>query len=188
MDVAVLDPRTELLLMTVDEYCELPEREDVRQELHWGQVVHLTRPKMKHTRLQYRLVELLRPLAVGRGRVAAEVPFRALPEYDVRGADVAFVSRARWNATGEDDYLQGSPELAIEVLSPSNTMAEMREKAALYLSTGCVEFWVVDSKRRTVSITRRDGQNLSFGSGAQIHLAMLGADIAVDEIFATREE
>ena len=64
----------------------------------------------------------------------------------------------------------------------------MREKAALDLSTGCVEFWVIDPKRRTVSVTRRDGQNISFGSGARIHLAMLGADLAVDEIFATREE
>jgi Uma2 family endonuclease len=192
MDVAVIDPQTELLLMTVDEYCQLPEREDVIQELHWGQVVHLTRPKVKHTRLQYRLVDLLRPLAAGWGTVGAEMPFRALPEYDVRGADVALVSRERWNATDEDGYLQGSPELVIEVMSPSNTKAEMREKAALCLSTGCVEFWVVDPKRRTVSITRRDGQNVSFGSGAgsgaQIHLAMLGADIAVDEIFATREE
>jgi len=188
MDVAVLDPQTELLLMTVDEYCRLPEREDVIRELHWGHVVDLIRPEMKHTRLQYRLVELLRPLAAGRGRVAAEVPFRALAEYDVRGADVAFVSQARWNATGEDDYLRGSPELVIEVLSPSNTKAEMREKAALYLSTGCVEFWVVDPKLRSVSITRRDGQNVSFGSGAQVHLSLLGADIAVDEIFATREE
>jgi Uma2 family endonuclease len=187
MDVAVPDPQTELLLMTVDEYCELPEREDVIQELHWGQVVHLTHPKMKHTRLQYRLVELLRPLAAGLGMVAAEVPFRALPEYDVRGADVAFVSRERWNKTGENDYLQGSPELVIEVLSPSNTKAEMREKAALYLSTGCVEFWVVDPKGRTVSVTRRNGQNAAFGSGARIHLDMLGSDIAVDEIFVTPE-
>jgi Uma2 family endonuclease len=120
------------------------------------------------------------------------MPFRALPEYDVRGPDVALVSRERWNATDEDGYLQGSPELVIEVLSPSNTKAEMREKAALCLATGCVEFRVVDPERRTVSMTRRDGQNVSLGSGAgsgaQIHLAMLGADIAVDEIFATRED
>jgi Uma2 family endonuclease len=134
MDAAVPDPQTELLLMSVDEYCEFPEREDVVQELHCGEVVHLTRPKMKHTRLQCRLVELLRPLAVGRGRVAAEVSFRALPEYDVRGADVAFVSRARWNAAGEDDYIHGSPELVIEVLFPSNTMAEMRQIGALPLN------------------------------------------------------
>ena len=107
----------EPLLMTVEQYRELPSLEDVIQELHWGQVVTLTRPKMRHTKLQHRLVELLRPLAGQKGVVAAEVPFRALPQYELRGADVAFVSQARWVATDNDDNLHGSPELVIEVLS-----------------------------------------------------------------------
>jgi hypothetical protein len=33
--------------------------------------------------------------AAGRGYVVVELPFRALPEYDVRAADLAFVSKAR---------------------------------------------------------------------------------------------
>ncbi len=48
------------VLMTVEQYRELPKREDVVQELHWGQVVTLTRPRMRHARLQSRLVRLLR--------------------------------------------------------------------------------------------------------------------------------
>src|SRR5690349_5407222 len=111
----------EPLLMTVEEFSRLPEREDVIQELHWGTVVTLTRPKMRHTRLQYQLVALLTPYAYNKGVVVAEMAFRALPEYDVRGADVAFVSRERWDGTPDNDYLRGSPELVIEVLSPSNT-------------------------------------------------------------------
>ena len=91
-------------------------------ELRWGQVVSLTRPKMRHSRIQYRLVELLRPKAEGKGIVAAEVPFRALPEYDLRGADVAFVSQSRWDDADPDDNLPGSPELVI-VFCPSNTEA-----------------------------------------------------------------
>jgi Uma2 family endonuclease len=183
MDTGVLEPHAELLLMTVNEYRHLPEREDVVQELHWGQVVTLTRPKMKHTRLQYRLVELLRPFAIGKGGVAAEVPFRAVPEYDVRGADVAFVSQARWDATPEEGYLPGSPEVVIEVMSRSNTAAEMREKAALYLSTGCQEFWVVDPKSRSISIIRRGGERVAFGPGTLAPLETLGAAIAVNAIF-----
>lgn len=133
--------------------------------------------------MQYRLVELLRPFAEGMGVVAAEVPFRALTEYEVRAADVAFVSQSRWDATAEDDYLRGSPELIVEVLSRSNTTAEMREKAALYLATGCLEFWVVDPGRRGVSVTRRDGENLVIRPGMCVPLAMLGAEIAVGRIF-----
>ena len=173
----------EPLLLTVEQYRQLPEREDVLQELHWGQVVTLTRPKMRHSRLQYRLVELLRPMAEGKGIVAAEVPFRALPEYDLRGADVAFVSQSRWDGADPNDNLHGSPELAIEVLSPSNTKAEIREKAALYLSTGAQEFWVVDPKRKTVTVTGRDAAPVVYGFGASIPIPMFGSDLAVDLIF-----
>jgi Uma2 family endonuclease len=178
-----LGAAAELLLTTVEEYRQLPTREDVIQELHWGRVIVLTRPKMKHSKVQYRLVELLRPLAAGHGIAASEVPFRALPEYDLRGADVAYVSSARWDATADDDNLSGSPELVIEVLSPSNTKEEMREKAALYLSTGCQEFWVVDAKRKTVTVARRGGESSVYQIGDAVQLTVIGGEIAVAQIF-----
>ncbi len=62
---------------------------------------------------------------------------------------MAFVSQSRWIATDDDDNLHGSPELVIEILSPSNTKSEMREKATLYLSTEAEQFWVVDPKQKT---------------------------------------
>lgn len=88
--------------------------------------------------------------------------FRALPQYELRGADVAFVSQQRWDATNNDDNLHGSPELVIEVLSPSNTRAEIQEKAALCLSTGAREFWVVDPIRRTVTVTAPVGRPVVY--------------------------
>src|ERR1035441_7055711 len=127
---------TEPLLMTVEQYRQLPDREDVIQELHWGMVVTLSRPKMRHAKLQSRLVRLLRPKAEHMGVVESEVAFRALPEYDLRGADVAYVSQQRWDATGDDDNLHGSPELVIEALLPSNTSSEISEKASLRFSSG----------------------------------------------------
>jgi len=173
----------EPLLMTVEQYHELPARADVVTELHWGRVVTLTRPKMKHAKLQSRLVRLLRPKAEHLGVVESEVAFRALAEYDLRGADVAFVSRQRWDATADEDNLHGSPELVIEVLSPSNTKREMYEKATLYLATGALEFWVVDAKRRNVTVVRREG-TLVYEIGQQIPLPLFGSDLAVTEIFA----
>jgi len=77
-----------------------------------------------------RIITLLRPKAESKGGVAAELPFRAPPEYDLRGAEVAFVAQSRWDSADADDNLNGSPELVIEVLSPCNTKSDMREKAA----------------------------------------------------------
>lgn len=176
---AVAEP----LLMTVEQYRRLPEQPGVIQESHLGQVVRLAPPKMGHTKLQHRLVELLKQRAGDAGAVAAEVPFRALPEYDLRGADVAFVSRERWDTTDDNDNLRGSPELVIEVLSPSNTKAEIREKAALYLATGAREFWVVDAKRKTVSVTVKGRGPVVYGMGERIPLGLFGGELAVTEVF-----
>ena len=173
----------EPLLMTVDEYRQLPDREDVIQELHWGMVVTMSRPKMKHTKLQFRLVELLAAKAGHLGVVGAEVPFRALPEYELRGADVAYVSRERWDSTPDDDNLHGSPELVIEVLSPSNTRAGIHEEAVLCLSTGAQEFWVVDPKRETISVTRQGSVPMVYHSGERVPLSMFDSHLDVSEVF-----
>jgi Uma2 family endonuclease len=173
----------EPLLTTVEQYHALPPRADVVMELHWGQVVALTRPKMKHAKLQSRLVRLLRPKAEHLGVVESEVAFRALAEYDLRGADVAFVSRQRWDDTPDDDNLRGSPELVIEVLSPSNTRREMHEKATLYLATGAQEFWLLDAKQKNVTAVRHAGA-LVYQVGQRIPLALFGSDLSVSDIFA----
>lgn len=171
-------------LMTVERYRLLPGREDAIQELHLGMLVTLTHPKMGILKIRSRLVRLLRPLAEHLGVVESEVAFRALPEYDLRGADVAFVSQTRWDSTSGEDNLRGSPELVIEVLSPSNTRHEIQEKAALCLSTGAEEFWVVDPKRDTVTITRLDSSSEMYQTGDIIPLAMFGAaEIEVAAIF-----
>jgi Uma2 family endonuclease len=175
--------RADALLMTVERYRELPELPGVRQELHWGQVVYVAFPKMIHAKLQERLIVLLRPLAENRGHVAAEFPFRAVPQYDIRGADVAFISQERWAEADDDDNLHGSPELVIEVLSPSNTKVEMREKAALCLSTGSEEFWVVDSNRKTINVTRKDGDFESYSMGDCIPLPLFNSQLEVAAIF-----
>jgi Uma2 family endonuclease len=174
----------DLLLMTVDEYRLLPERDDEILELHWGEVVSLSRPKIRHVGLQYRMADLMRPMAQSLGVLGVEMPFRAVPEYDLRAADVAFVSQARWDeAMRVDGDLRGSPELVIEVLSPSNTKAKIRAMAALCLGTGSEEFWVVDPKAKTIAVMRRNGESVVYGIDGRIPLAMFGTHLDVSLIF-----
>lgn len=169
--------------MTVEQYRQLPDREDVVQELHGGVVVTFARPKMKQAKLQSRLAKLLRPKAEHSGVVETEVAFRALPEYDLRGAEVAYVSQQRWDTAPDDDNLRGSPELVIEVLSPSNTKAGIHKKAVLCLSSGAQEFWVVDPKRETVSVTRQGDVPAIYRRGDCIVLSLFDSSLDVSEIF-----
>ena len=45
-----------------------------------------------------------------------------------------------------------APDLAVEVLSPSNTIKEMDNKRAEYFASGCSLFWIVDPDDRTVTV------------------------------------
>jgi Uma2 family endonuclease len=176
----------EPLLVTVEQFQALPERSDVLEELHWGSPITLSRPKPWHIKLQIRIADRLRPLLAEAGYVITELPFRAVPEYDLRAADVAFVSRARWDEVGDKD-LAGVPELVIEILSPSNTKSQLRQYMALCLANGCQEFWAVDHSVETVTVTGKEGRPVAYTKGQAIPIQLFnGPTVPVDEIFGLR--
>jgi Uma2 family endonuclease len=82
----------------------------------------------------------------------------------------------------QDAYLMGAPDLVVEVLSPSNTVDEINDKMALCLENGCFSFWVVDPKRKRVSVTEGDVTR-HYGPSAQVECAILGASFPVGELF-----
>jgi Uma2 family endonuclease len=170
-------------LMTFAEFERLPDEVCRRHELRHGELIEVPPPQHIHRLIQDRLVEFLKPLA-GNGYVGIEVAFRALPQYEYRIADVAYVTRERWERIADNDNLRGAPELVIEILSPSNTKAMMRERAALCLANGCLEFWVLDEKKRQVSVSTPNSVTITYHSGQVIPLRLFGdASLAVDRIF-----
>ena len=170
-------------LMTFAEFEKLPDEVCRRHELRHGVLVEVPPPKYPHRLIQDRLVDLLKPLA-GDGYVGLEFGFRTLPEGEYRTADVVYIPRERHAAARGSDYFQGAPDMVIEILSPSNTKAEMRERAALCLANGCCEFWVLDETKRQVAVSMPDGSVTVYHSGDVIPLRLFGgASLAVDEIF-----
>ena len=171
-------------LISVEQFRQLPE-DEYQYELHHGEVVALTRPRARHGKLQSRLSRLLEPRLRTFGELATEVPYRPLPEFELRAADVAAISRSRWDAIDPDDNLHGAPELVIEVKSPSNTERQVRELVALSLNNGAIEFWIVDIDKKSVTVIRRDGATSVFSAGDNLSLAAFGGgDLPVEEIFA----
>jgi Uma2 family endonuclease len=171
-------------LISVEQFRQLPKGESL-YELHYGEVVTLTRPRARHWKLQLRLSRLLEPRLKAFGEVATEVPYRPVPEFELGAADVAAISRARWEAIDPDDNLRGAPELVIEVKSPSNTERQLREVVALCLANGALECWIVDADKKSVTVIRREGTSTVFAAGASLPLSAFGgAELAVDEIFA----
>lgn len=50
------------------------------------------------------------------------------------------------------------PEIAIEILSPSNTTQELIAKRLKLFAAGTEQFWVLDPRRKVLSIWHRDGR------------------------------
>jgi len=90
----------------------------------------------------------------------AETGFKITSDPDtVRAPDFAFVRRERIPQTGiPKGYWPGAPDLAVEVVSPGDTYVEVDEKVEEWLSAGASAVWVVNPKRRTVTVCRASGE------------------------------
>jgi Uma2 family endonuclease len=166
---------------TFDDFLKLPDPPTGHLELHHGEIVHMPPRKHRHAEIQQAILELLQPLTRGKGFLTLEFPFRA-PGHEAWQADVGFVRAER--RAEISDYLMGAPDLVIEVLSPSNTMDEMNDKMELCLSNGCVSFWVVDPKRKLVSVFTQDDVAKLYRESASIPLPTpLEGTISVAAIF-----
>ena len=64
-------------------------------------------------------------------------------EIGVRVPDVVWASPEFMQRHGTESVLRAGPELCVEVLSPTNTAAEIGEKVAAYLAAGAREVWLV---------------------------------------------
>ena len=88
---------------------------------------------------------------------AADTGFKLATNPDtVRAPDIAFVARERIPAAGiPTAYWPGAPDLAVEVLSPTDVRSEIDEKIDEYLRSGVRLVWFVNPFERRVTVHRR---------------------------------
>ena len=113
----------------------------------WGKV-EMSPASNLHGRRQ---VEISSELSKKRsGVVIAECSIQT--DDGVRVADVAWISKALYAQLGTQTPYPQAPEQCVEIMSPSNTWAEMHMKAGLYLKAGAKEVWIdpLDGKRTVI--------------------------------------
>jgi Uma2 family endonuclease len=74
----------------------------------------------------------------------------------VLGPDVSFVTADRYRQIDLTRDIEGAPNLAVEVASPSETAADLHKKTRQYLAAGCQAVWVVYSDSREIEIHDRN--------------------------------
>lgn len=150
------EPRRRVL--TAEDLYELPV-DDLRTELVGGNLVCEPPAGFDHGvragEIGYHLRRFIEdhPLGVVCG---AETGFVLSRDPDtVRAPDAAFVSRERAERSTEPErFFEGAPDLAAEVVSPGDSRREVEEKVHDYLAAGTRLVWVIDPRRRTVTVYR----------------------------------
>ncbi len=144
--------------MTADELLAMPD-DGYRYELVEGELRRMSPAGDEHGQVG---MELAIPLGshVKKNKLGklylAETGFLIRTNPDtVRAPDIAFVRMERIKQTpGIKGYRVGAPDLAVEVVSPGDTVNEVEDKVAEWLEGGARMVWVVSPKLHTVTVYR----------------------------------
>jgi Uma2 family endonuclease len=136
-------------LISVEEFDRLEEKE-FRYELDEGELITLTRPGTDHGRIERRLLMVLQTYLDVHGGGEAFGPdiLFVLGPNTKRAPDVSVVLRD----VGSVKEIAGAPDIAAEILSPSNTKKGMQRKLAQFFASGSKLAWIIDPQTRTVEV------------------------------------
>lgn len=175
--------------MTAEQLYMHPDETADRLELVRGRLVREPPATPEHGGLTLRLGARIHAFVqgTGLGMVTSDAGFLLATDPDtVRAPDLAFVAMDRIPAPGTTGaYWPLAPDLAVEILSPSNTASETREKVLDYLEAGSRVVWVLDPRRRTVTVYRSRDEIRILGAGEELTAddVLPGFGVGVDEVF-----
>ena len=123
-----------------------------------GNIVMSPLPAARHGRLQAKIARLL-GASMNDGDVITECPISTSD--GVKGADVAWASPERLAELGDKAVFPHAPEICVEILSPRNTPAQMKEKTDLYFDAGAQEVWHCSAEGDLTFYLRRESTHES---------------------------
>ncbi len=147
-------------VLTAEELWSLPVT-DTRRELVRGEVVEAMPPGGRHGAIAVILAMLLRiwtQKSLG-GYVGVEAGYILHRKPDtVRGPDVSYIRADRIRTSGiPEGFWTLAPDLAVEIVSPSETADEVREKVRDFLQAGTPLVWTVYPRTQEVVAHTADG-------------------------------
>jgi Uma2 family endonuclease len=146
--------------MTYDEYCLLPEGRN-QYELIDGELIVTPSPRREHQEIVGRLyARLLNYVEQNRLGAVYVAPLDTIfNQYTVLQPDILFISNERLPEIAKE-WIEGAPDVVIEVLSPGTIDRDRRRKLAVYSQFGVPEYWIVDPQSRTMELYRHGGGTL----------------------------
>lgn len=161
-------------LVTAAELARISARDDYRYELVAGRVIRMSPLGWEHGVVVTRLLTMLGNHLHGKmaGAAVPEVGFKLRTNPDtVRGPDIAYIRQERLPRKMLRSFWTGAPDVAIEVLSPEDTLRAIDIKVAEYLAAGVSAVAIVDPDAELVTLHRAGGGRQLSGRGDQLDLS-----------------
>jgi len=126
--------------------------------------------------------------ADGRGYAFDSNTGFTLPDGSMRSPDAAWVLASRWDALSESDkdrFAPLCPDFVIELRSPSDSLDELKEKMAQWITNGVQVGWLIDPENKTVSINRlgEQAEVLTHPTSVQGNGVMVGFELVMARIW-----
>jgi Uma2 family endonuclease len=176
--------------LTYEDWLRFPE-DGQRHEILDGRHYVTATPTLGHQGASGNLYLILAPFVREHrlGRIYYAPVGVILSPHDIVEPDLLFVSNRRAGILTEA-IVQGAPDLAIEILSPSTRRRDETLKRDRYELWGVEEYWLVDGRRQLVCVYRRSGAGFGapeefFATAGDVLTTPLlpGLEIRVADIF-----
>lgn len=165
---------------------QLPN-DGMHHELIEGELITLPPPKSGHSNVAMLILQALFAIQERAGcRGFAEAGYKLSDDPPTWiQPDVSLIRKERVQATDPDGYFLGAPELAVEVLSPSESAADVDRKVELMLAHGSTAVWVAFPRAKKVQVYLADGTSFSRGINGKLSLPDLapGWELPVATLF-----
>jgi len=175
-------------LITGEELLRMPDTE--RCELVQGQIVNMSPTGWKHGRIEYLLARHLDDFVQDQHLgtvVVGEVGMYVARDPDtVRAADIVFISTEGLEKASPDGYLDVSPDLVVEIMSPTNRWMDVRQKIEEYLAAGVGQVWIVEPENQSVQVYRAPDAVHTFSGPDVLHGEgmLAGFSLPLEDLFA----
>jgi len=171
--------------LTFEEFEQLPDQPGKR-ELLQGELIELPPAKLRHNRIADRLFLRLNAAleaahsqgaAAGLGEVCREMAYKLANDTHVQ-PDVSVTHTGQ----SEAEHFGGSPAIAVEIISPSNTARQMELKTTLYFQFGAREVWRIIPEDRYILVYLPGKWHVVAESESHTTPLLPGLALAVEEI------
>lgn len=150
-------------LITLDEYENLPK--DIRAEVFDGEIKYMGSPSQEHQTILTELLVMIRSYIKSKGGDCSVFP----APFDVKlndtpltivQPDIMIVCDKR---KLDGKRCNGAPDFIIEIVSSGNSSDDYIKKLYYYKNYGVREYWIVDPKRRMVTVNYFENDIISMG-------------------------